>query len=189
MCEKYKNNTAKINWAEFTAYKKDSDSIEHILPQTPNKEWESMLLRTAEIKNKRGKNRENNIYKLTHSLGNLVPLAKPINLELKNKAYSEKIERFKHGSYAEIEISQNKKWDKKAIESRCKELLDFMFERWGINEILEFWEQNDEKEWAKEQKDIQKGLVFRIKIQAKIYMIFMEFSLKCIKILVSTFDN
>lgn len=160
--EKYKNNAAKINWAEFTAYKKDSDSIEHILPQTPNKEWESMLLRTAEIKNKRGKNRENNIYKLTHSLGNLVPLAISINSELKNKGYSEKIERFKRGSYAEIEISQNKKWDKKAIESRCEELLKFMFERWGINEILEFWEQNDEKEWAKEQKEIQKELVFRI---------------------------
>ena len=37
-----------------------------------------------------------------------------------------------------------------------------MFERWGINEIMEYWENNEEKEWAMEQRQIQKDLIFPI---------------------------
>lgn len=155
--------TEKILWERY----KDSETIEHILPQTTNgvQEWESMLNQTPEIKNTRGSNRQLNIIKLKNSLGNLVPLSKSLNPELQNKPFNEKVEQYKTGSYSEIEISQSKKWDKNAIENRTKKLLDFMFERWGINEIIEYWEKNEEewvREWAKRQREIQKELIFPI---------------------------
>lgn len=155
--------TEKILWERY----KDSETIEHILPQTTNgvQEWESMLNQTPEIKNTRGSNRQLNIIKLKNSLGNLVPLSKSLNPELQNKPFNEKVEQYKTGSYSEIEISQSKKWDKNAIENRTKKLLDFMFERWGINEIIEYWEKNEEewvREWARRQREIQKELIFPI---------------------------
>lgn len=158
------SNNIKIKWSEFIKYNINFTTIEHILPQTiENTEWESILNNTEGIKRKQEKTRLSNAQKLINSLGNLLPLSPTNNSKLQNKAFKEKSMIYERASYAGLDISKKRKWDKKAIESRCKELLDFMFERWGINEILEFWEQNDEKEWAKEQKDIQKELVFRIK--------------------------
>lgn len=155
--------TKKILWERY----KDGETIEHILPQKTDgvQEWENMLNHTPEIKNKRGNNRQLNIIKLKNSLGNLVPLSKPINSEIQNKPFNKKVEKYKTGSYSEIEISQSKKWDKNAIENRTKKLLNFMFERWGINEIIEYWENNEDdwrREWAGIQKKIQKELVFSI---------------------------
>ena len=154
-------NSPKIIWEKY----KDSETIEHILPQKTDSvpEWANILNQTPEIKNKRGNNRVFNIRKLKNSLGNLVPLSKSINSELKNKPFAEKAEQhYKNGSYAELEISQSKKWDKQAIENRSEKLLDFMFERWGINEIIEYRENNEEQEWAMEQRQIQKDLIFPI---------------------------
>lgn len=163
--KKGKGDKQWIKWEKFSEYKKDYTTIEHILPQTTKdvREWEIILKNAAGIKDKRGKNRERNIYQLTHSLGNLVPLSNHINSKAKNKSFKEKIEYFREVvSYSTIEISQSKKWDKVAIENRSKKLLEFMFERWGINEIIEYWENNEEQEWAKEQRKIQDELIFRI---------------------------
>lgn len=162
-----KRNTNKISWKweDFTKSLKDSTTIEHILPQTPesNSEWKIMLNQTQGIKGKQEKVRKANIYQLTNSLGNLVPLSAPLNSELGRKPFKEKVERYKNGSYAEIEISQSKKWDKQTIENRSKILLDFMFERWGINEIIEHFQQdNDYKEWVDNQRQLQKDLIFPI---------------------------
>ena len=114
------------------------------------------------LKNTRGQNRRHLKHQLINSLGNLVPLSQSINSGLGNKPYGEKIQRYLKGSQSEIEISQNKKWDKNAIEKRTKKLLNFMFDRWEINDIIDYWEKNDEKEWADEQKEIQKKLIFGI---------------------------
>lgn len=164
MSEQNKRNKPKFSWEDFTKSLADSTTIEHILPQTPESksEWEQILNQTVGIKGKQEKTRNANIHQLTNSLGNLVPLSKPLNSELGRKPFEKKVERYKTGSYSQIEISQSKKWDKKAIETRSKRLLDFMFERWGINEIIEYWENNDEKEWAKRQREIQKELIFPI---------------------------
>lgn len=167
--EENKRNTNKISWKweDFTKSLKDSTTIEHILPQTPesNSEWETMLNQTEGIKGKQEKTRATNTHQLTNSLGNLVPLSQPLNSELGRKPFRAKAERYKEGSYAEIEISQNAKWDKQAIENRSEKLLDFMFERWGINEIIEHWGQTDDEysnEWADKQRKIQKELIFPI---------------------------
>ena len=153
---------SKIEWNDFIKYEKDKISIEHILPQdTKNvKEW-SEILKNA-LKDTRGQNRKRLEHQLINSLGNLVPLKQSINSGLRNKPYSEKIQRYMKGSQSEIEISQTKKWDKNAIVKRSKRLLDFMFERWEINNIIKHWEENDEKEWAKEQREMQEKLIFSI---------------------------
>lgn len=160
------HKSRKIEWSSFNEYKKDYTTIEHILPQTTNgvKEWETMLKNTAGIKDKRGKNRERNIYQLTHSLGNLVPLSQHINPKIGNKPFKQKVEEFKRvGSYATIEISNNSQWTKNIIEKRSKTLLDFMFERWHINDIIDFWAKTgEEQKWVEEQRQIQQDLIFPI---------------------------
>lgn len=164
--EQQGRNSSKINWGNFIKYKKDSETIEHILPRNPlpNGEWEQILNRTIGIQDEPERIKETNKIKLINSLGNLVPLSKSVNSELGRKPYREKIERYKIGSYSEIEISQNKEWNKESIENRTKKLLGFMFERWGINEIIEYWRENgdDNGEWANQQRQIQKDLIFPI---------------------------
>lgn len=164
MSEQNKRNKPKFSWEDFTKSLADSTTIEHILPQTPElkSEWEQILNQTVGIKGKQEKTRNANIHQLTNSLGNLVPLSKPLNSELGRKPFKEKVGRYKKGSYSEIEISQSKKWDKKTIETRSKQLLEFMFERWGINEIIEYWENSEEEDRAKKQREIQTELIFPI---------------------------
>lgn len=156
------SNTRKIEWSNFTQSKKDHETIEHILPQTIQgvKEWENIISKTQGIKNKK-ENRQRNINQLTHSLGNLLPLSRHKNSKNQNKPYSEKIKEFAKGSYAEIEVSQIKEWGKEAIEERSKKLLDFLFERWSINEIIAS-DEEDYKDWAEEQRKIKEELIFRI---------------------------
>lgn len=153
---------SKINWKYLNEYKKDQTTIEHILPQNSEnvKEW-SEILKDA-LEKTRGQNRKRLEHQLINSLGNLVPLKQSINSELSNKPYSEKRQRYTKGSQSQIEISQTKKWDKNAIVKRSKRLLDFMFERWEINNIIKYWEENGGKEWAKEQREMQEKLIFSI---------------------------
>lgn len=159
-----RNDEKIISWRDFIKYVEDSTTIEHILPQSTDKvdEWNNMLNQTSGIRKKHDKLRNYNIIKLKNSLGNLVPLSAHLNSEFQNKPFSEKKERYKTGSYAEIEISKYKEWNKKSIEERAKKLLDFMFERWGIDEILKIWEQNGYKEDADRQRKIKEQLVFSI---------------------------
>lgn len=159
-----RNDEKIISWKDFIKYVKDSTTIEHILPQSTDNvdEWNNMLNQTDGIRKKHDKLRNYNIIKLKNSLGNLVPLSAHLNSEFQNKPFSEKKERYKTGSYAEIEISKYKEWNKKSIEERAKKLLDFMFERWGIDEILKIWEQNGYKEDADRQRKIKEQLVFSI---------------------------
>lgn len=159
-----RNDEKIISWKDFIKYVEDSTTIEHILPQSTDNvdEWNNMLNQTGGIRKKHDKLRNYNIIKLKNSLGNLVPLSAHLNSKFQNKPFSEKKERYKTGSYAEIEISKYKEWNKKSIEERAKKLLDFMFERWGIDEILKIWEQNGYKEDADRQRKIKEQLVFSI---------------------------
>lgn len=159
-----RNDEKIISWKDFIKYVEDSTTIEHIFPQNTDNvdEWNNMLNQTGGIRKKHDKLRNYNIIKLKNSLGNLVPLSAHLNSEFQNKPFSEKKERYKTGSYAEIEISKYKEWNKKSIEERAKKLLDFMFERWGIDEILKIWEQNGYKEDADRQRKIKEQLVFSI---------------------------
>ena len=158
-----KTQGRKIEWKIFIKpNQKEHETIEHILPQTPNVEWQKMLNSTSGIKGRQERVRNQNIKKLTHALGNLVPLSRAKNSSLLNNPFENKKEKFSNGSYAEIEISKEKQWGKAEIEKRTEKLLDFLFARWGIDEILEYWDKNDAADWAKEQREYKEKLCFRI---------------------------
>jgi antitoxin component HigA of HigAB toxin-antitoxin module len=104
-------------------------SVEHILPQTPSKEYWQKVLEGEEF---------DSVKELTHSLGNLVLIRSEKNSELQNNEYPVKRDAFKNGSFSEIEIaSKFSDWDKPAIDSRLEQLNDFMAKRWRLNDRLQ----------------------------------------------------
>lgn len=48
------------------------------------------------------------------------------------------------------------------IEMRIEKLLDFLFDRWKIDEILEYLIKEDVVDWINEQKEYKKKLCFKI---------------------------
>ncbi|MEO1927730.1 MAG: DUF1524 domain-containing protein [Nautiliaceae bacterium] len=112
--EKFKEETQKVKWDDI-----NKDSIEHIYPETSNLEcWKKIF---------KGKNR-----KYLHSLGNLLLLSISKNASLGKKCFEDKKERYKNGSYSEIEVAQYEKWTPKEIYERGMKLLDFLSDRWDI---------------------------------------------------------
>lgn len=104
--EKTKNTELLVRWDNFNNKKKD-ESIEHILPQTPNdKSWKEVL--------KGLKAKDTN--KLTHALGNLVLLANNKNSTLQNKPFYEK-KNGVEGSFVgfKMALMQNKKLTRKKL--------------------------------------------------------------------------
>jgi uncharacterized protein with ParB-like and HNH nuclease domain len=125
-----KTSREKIIWDSFVEQETDYASIEHIYPQTARaKYW------TERFKGLTSAKRD----LLKNVIGNLVPLSKPKNSSLSNKAFPEKVSSdtskvgFAYGSYAENEIAtQYKDWTPQAILDRSLHLLDFVENRWGI---------------------------------------------------------
>jgi hypothetical protein len=125
----------KIDWALFVKTDGDKISIEHILPQTPDKPCWKTLLKGVSKKE---------VNKLQGSLGNLVPLSRSINSSIQNDCFAdkkkaklddegEKIRQGYHdGSHSEIEISMEEKWASEEILNRGIKLLSFMEKRWSL---------------------------------------------------------
>lgn len=118
----------------FKADKRDLCSIEHIYPQTPtDKYWIKNFEEYDDVQK----------YRLTGSLGNLLPLSKSINSSLQNDSFEEKkigkyrnneeVRRGYHnGSYSEIEIMQYEDWNAETILERGLKMIDFMQEEWNF---------------------------------------------------------
>ncbi|EAI0535655.1 HNH endonuclease [Campylobacter jejuni] len=137
----YKENEYKIkSWDDYIRSKKDHETIEHVLPQNPK-------TKVLETKDK------NLIKYFTHTLGNLVPLSKEKNSSLSNDNFNEKKNRFKSGSYSEIEIYDNLQWGENEIEKRTEKLIDFLFSRWEIKDY--YFNKNDTLEQIK--KDLREA--------------------------------
>lgn len=126
----------KIFWNDLIKTPRDKVSIEHIFPQTPDKEyWE----------NKFSDINEEDYYKYQGSLGNLLLLSQSINSSLQNDSFiakkvpkynsnGEKIRNgYSDGSHSEIEVATENDWTPDTIINRGLKLLDFMEHRWHIN--------------------------------------------------------
>lgn len=80
------------------------ESVEHIYPQTPHAEWDSYIRFD-------GRSSGNIRRAVTNSLGNLLLLSSRRNSSLSNNPYqtvdstSGKAERYKHGSYSEVQVA------------------------------------------------------------------------------------
>ncbi len=131
-------NAEKIEW-----YKLSSTSIEHVLPQTPKREyWQ------VSFKNYIGTDNER---KIINSLGNLLLLSSGAeNSSLKNYSYPVKREMdvnskkfaYCYGSRSAREIAEAKHWTSKQVYERSKKLLNFLFDKWLSEYITIFeWEE------------------------------------------------
>ncbi|MBF0103892.1 MAG: DUF262 domain-containing protein [Deltaproteobacteria bacterium] len=127
--EQSKNKTQKILWNKFIN-SEDTVSIEHILPQTPDKQcWIDSFNKYSSVE----------LSALTNTLGNLLALSQPKNSSLQNYCYSEKradndtARGYFNGSYSENRVAEKyQEWTSEQIKSRSLELLSFMEMRWNI---------------------------------------------------------
>jgi uncharacterized protein with ParB-like and HNH nuclease domain len=133
--EEYKkeesDGNTKRQWSSFDRAKKE-ESIEHILPQTPDHpSWKMVLSELTSSK----------VHRCIHSLGNLVLLAKNKNPKQGNRSFQEKKKRINskglevgyfNGSYSEIEVNQYDSWTPAEILDRGIKMLQFMEDRWDI---------------------------------------------------------
>ncbi len=125
----------KIDWKLFVKSEKDKVTIEHIYPQSPNKECWAEAFKDYD---------KDKCHYLKGSLGNLLPLSRSINSSLQNDCFTdkkqpklndrgEKIRQgYNDGSHSEIEVSVYDNWDPESILERGIKLLKFMEKRWGI---------------------------------------------------------
>lgn len=123
-----KTSTQKITWDKFIN-QDDMVTIEHILPQTPDKAWKAEF----------GGYTKGQLNALTNSLGNLLALSQPKNSSLQNDAYSKKRsdkdskKGYFNGSYSENRLANlYDTWNAENIKKRGMELLGFMEKRWDI---------------------------------------------------------
>lgn len=125
----------KIDWNLFVKNESDRVTIEHILPQTPDKKcWKSTFKPFSNTQ----------INKLQGTLGNLVPLSGSINSSLQNDCFEDKKKAkfdetgkkirqgYNNGSHSEIEVSLNDQWTAEEILERGVKLLSFMERRWNL---------------------------------------------------------
>lgn len=123
------SSTQKIVWETFVN-QQDMISIEHILPQTPDRPcWQKSFKSYS----------PDQLNILTNSLGNLLALSQQKNSSLQNACYADKrvdttaSRGYFNGSYSENRVAElHEKWTADSIRSRGLELLQFMEERWNI---------------------------------------------------------
>ena len=92
----------------FKKSEKDKVSIEHIFPQTPSKYYWANLYRSYD--------KDNEVWKLAGTIGNLLPLSSSINSSLQNDSFEAKVNGrkgavgYEMNSYSAIEVSKHHKW-------------------------------------------------------------------------------
>jgi uncharacterized protein with ParB-like and HNH nuclease domain len=99
-------------------------TIEHVIPQQFWDNWQDTV--NAFTNDFQEEDIEQARKVLIHSLGNLTILKNGKNASLGNKSWLSKKERFRTGSYNEIDISQYETWTKDNIAKRGKEMLKFL---------------------------------------------------------------
>ncbi|MBK9564141.1 MAG: HNH endonuclease [Saprospiraceae bacterium] len=126
---KSKSKKIKINWRDFNIDVDESNSIEHIYPQTATDiKWKLHFDKYTP--------RERKV--ICNSLGNLVALSKQKNSSLRNKPFEEKVSNdnntvgYRYGCYSENEITRFDKWTAVQILARSLRLIKFMNETWDL---------------------------------------------------------
>lgn len=99
-------------------------TIEHIIPQHFWDNWQTEV--NALTDGIEDDKIEQSRKVLINTLGNLTILKNGKNSSLGNKSWNDKKNRFRTGSYNEIDISQHSCWTKDKIAQRGKEMLKFL---------------------------------------------------------------
>lgn len=122
--EEYLRNKAQETNDKVTIDDYLETTIEHIIPQQFRENWQETVNNYTEGLEEEYKEQARKV--LINSLGNLTILKNGKNSSLGNKSWLDKKERFKTGSYNEIDISQQDSWSKDKIAKRGKEMLKFL---------------------------------------------------------------
>jgi len=115
----YKETNDKVDLSDF-----DSTTIEHIIPQEYEANWQQQV--SSVFENLTEEHAYHGTKVLLHTLGNLTILKNGKNSSLGNRSWSDKRERFKTGSYNEIDVAISEGWDRETISKRGKDMLTFM---------------------------------------------------------------
>lgn len=129
---KVDNNTKSVDWQLI-----NNNSIEHILPQTPTREYWKIILETVKD--------ETEINRVTNSLGNLLLLSRGENSEMQNYSFPTKksinvdSNKFAYifGSRSAQKVAEKEYWSLFEIYNRQVELYEFMYDRWIKSDELE----------------------------------------------------
>jgi len=122
--EEYLRNKAQETNDKVTFDDYLETTIEHIIPQQFWDNWQDTVNGFTQGLDEEYKEQARKV--LINSLGNLTILKNGKNSSLGNKSWFDKKERFKTGSYNEINISQQDTWSKYEIAQRGKEMLKFL---------------------------------------------------------------
>lgn len=121
-----KQGEKAVVWDEVSA-----ESIEHILPQTPSREYWRIVLSPIAFD-------EAKIRRLTNSLGNLLLLSKGENSSVSNFSFpiKKKIDvdankfAYIYGSRSAQKVAENERWTLEEIKKREDDLFEFMYAHW-----------------------------------------------------------
>ena len=131
--KEFKESLDKIDLNSF-----NEATIEHVIPQAWQNNWKNVFELNAFPESL-----EYDVQKtIINSLGNLTILLNGKNSSLGDKPWDTKQNRFKTGSYNEIEISKNKQWGISEIYLRGIKMVKFLTDKLGLldlseNEIIE----------------------------------------------------
>jgi len=128
-CDLQGSEQQKITWDKA----KQSTSIEHIYPQTPDEDWLAAFREHNEMQRRL----------LCNSLGNLLLISSQKNSSLRNKGFGYKkmhaggdgceiTNGYFNGSHSEIDVAQFPQWTAREILLRGLKMLAFMEKRWGV---------------------------------------------------------
>ena len=120
--QKEKRERAKVSWDNV-----NQNTIEHISPQNPlSGQWVEFD--------------PEDFPDIVHDIGNLLLLDHKKNASLSNKPFLEKRDHEKYGyrsgSYSAIEVAKENEWTPRSVDDRSERLLNFMWERWEIEDKI-----------------------------------------------------
>ena len=117
----------KASWDNFSF----DETVEHIYPQTPDRDYWNNQFKFASGTNRNGKIKK----ALQNSLGNLLLLSRSINSGISNAAYNDdKSKIFGKDSYSAAEVAQTfTDWNAQSIAVRGVAILKFIEKRWMID--------------------------------------------------------
>ena len=117
----YKEDLPHVQWSNYFEV-----NIEHIMPQNYSTNWKAEMddyLNDKELDNER----EDMAKKiLINTLGNLTILKDKKNSSLQDDTWELKRQRYESGSFNELEISQNEKWNQYTILERGRRMVHFL---------------------------------------------------------------
>jgi uncharacterized protein with ParB-like and HNH nuclease domain len=121
--EEHLKHKAKESNDKVTIDDYSETTIEHIIPQQFSDNWQDLLNNFTDGLEEDNFEQARKV--LINSLGNLTILKNGKNSSLGNKCWTDKKERFRTGSYNEIDISRHDSWTKDQIAQRGRDMLKF----------------------------------------------------------------